>query len=94
MSRYRCPFCRTDNKPVTKRIRNPFSTIMEAVIAVPGSAIMVWGAIWIISETDNALLMALGLIPLAALWIGLFIAAETMFRHTRQVCPDCKVRIG
>jgi hypothetical protein len=95
MSRYRCPYCRSPERPEWRSFRNPFVAVVQVLIVVGGLATIIPTLLYGMLAAAEGNLLPL-LVPVGAFFLtgaSVFYAAR-LFASRRQVCPDCGVVIG
>lgn len=105
MSRYRCPFCQSQRRPIDKRARSPLGTLAQILVGTLGLIGLIAGLFaWIAVEGKERIAhgeepSGIGLVSMVVVlgvsaWLGLTVWIEVMLRQRQQVCPDCKVRLN
>jgi hypothetical protein len=91
---YRCPFCGSQKPPAIKMVRTPLGKVLSLSVGISGLVGMIIALVVAVVNQASAGVVLLLILLFTALWLGAWIGIEKVARESRQVCPDCKVRVS
>lgn len=93
--RYRCPYCGTRKKWVVKRRRTLLGNALFALLLIGGVLGLLWLTVKSVETSQGDVGPALCIFFPGALGFGVVLyLADSVFRESTQVCPECQTRLG